>query len=46
MAKRFSKKDPKVGHKAEDYEVVHRFILDGTRYYVVKENGMLLVYEL
>jgi hypothetical protein len=45
MAKRFSRKDPKVGEVSNDLVVVHRFLFEGLKYYVVKEaSGQLVVW--
>ncbi len=49
MAKRFSRKDYKVGDKTErteDSVVVHRFIYDGRKFYVELSNGLFSVVEI
>lgn len=49
MAKRFSKKDYKVGDKTERSDnglVVHRFIYNGRKFYVEQDNGMFVVVEI
>lgn len=46
MAKRFSRKDPKVGEVSNDLIVVHRFMYEGQKYYVLKSpNGELAVWS-
>ena len=48
MAKRFSRKDPKVGDTTDipEAEVVARFIYEGRKFYVEKRHWQFIVVEI
>ena len=46
MAKRFSRKDLKIGEESNGLVVLYRFMYEDRKYYVVKElNGTLAIWS-